>query len=383
MWIQSAGKLDEKHFKEFFETLESNEFKLEFIRNIPFSKSYTRKEIVHKLATYYKNRKLVLVLGAGVSMDFGLPNWETLLQELMMTTMNQEQKVASVLSKSFTNIFSPSPLIAGRYLQNHYAEKQLSFEEAIRKVLYKELDIKKQSELMDEIINFCIGQDKSQNLDSIITYNFDDILEQRLSKANNQFPYKSIYGIGMNPYGQLPIFHVHGFLQQKGKLTDQNQITFGESVYHKQYNDIYSWNNFVQINKFRDSNCLFIGSSLTDPNIRRLLDIAKKQKGDSEEDFHFVFKLRYREEAIKVRLESLLKENQHLLNEKSLAKMNFEETVKFLIDIIERFDESDTASFGVKTIWINDWKEIPEIMREARLQKIELPLITDDPASKD
>lgn len=367
MYVETAFMLDEKLIEELFNTLKSDKIKHEFIKNLPPTKSFTRKEIVRRLTTYYEKEKLVLVLGAGVSMAFGLPTWDTLLQKLMITTIEQEQNVSTVLSKLFTNIFAPSPLIAGRYLQKYYDDKKKSFEEAVRKVLYEELDINKPSELMDEIVNFCVAPGKSPNLDSIITYNFDDILEQRLSKLGVQVHYKPIYGIGMNPNGHLPIFHVHGLLQQKGKLTEQNQITFGESVYHKQYNDIYSWNNIVQINKFRDSNCLFIGSSLTDPNIRRLLDIAKRQKGDKEEDYHFVFKMRHNEEAIKLRLELLLKENKHLLNEKSSAQMDFDETVKFLIDIIERFEESDTASFGVKTIWINDWKEIPEIMKEVRL----------------
>ena len=150
-------------------------------------------------------------------------------------------------------------------------------------------------------------------------------------------PHKPIYGVGMNPDGELPIYHVHGYLQQDGKLNEQNQITFGELVYHKQYVDIYSWNNIVQINKFRDANCLFIGTSLTDPNTRRLLDIARKQKGEKNET-HFVFKQRYKEDAVKRRLEHLLQENKELLNEKMLAELGFGETVRFLITIIERFE---------------------------------------------
>lgn len=351
--------------QETIRLLRNAKNKQEIIDKLPSTKALSHSEIVRKLSTYYKNETLVLALGAGVSMGFGLPDWGTLLQKLMITTIEKEQNVSSVLSKLFTNIFSPSPLIAGRYLQKYYEDKSLSFEEAVRKVLYEEIDINKPSDLMDEIVNFCVAPGKTPNLDSIISYNFDDILEQRLAKVGISVPFKPIYGIGMNPDGQLPIFHVHGFLPQKGKLNEYNQITFGESIYHKQYYDIYSWNNIAQINKFRDSNCLFIGSSLTDPNTRRLLDIAKRQKGDNEE-YHFVFKMRYKEEVVKTRLELLLKENKELFNEKVLAEMPFDETVKFLIDIIERFEETDTASFGVKTIWINDWKEIPEMMKEIR-----------------
>jgi len=339
-----------------------------FIDNLPETKTYSRQEIIRKISNYYHDGKLVLVLGAGVSMSFGLPNWGTLLQKLMIDTIEKEQKVSTVLSKLFAIIFSPSPLIAGRYLQRNYEDKKRSFEEAVRKALYEDLNIEKPSELMDEIVNFCVAPGKSPNIDSIISYNFDDILEQRLSKIGIPIPFKPIYGIGMNPNGDLPIYHVHGYLPQKGKLSKNNEITFGESIYHKQYTDIYSWNNIVQINKFRDSNCVFIGSSLTDPNIRRLLDIAKRQKGNKEE-YHFVFKMRYKEEVIKKRVETILQENTQILNEKVLAEMKLDETIKFLIEIIQRFDETDTTSFGVKTIWINDWTEIPVLLKEIREQK--------------
>jgi hypothetical protein len=262
-------------------------------------------------------------------MGFGLPNWDTLLQKLMMTTIETEQNVATILSEVFSNIFTPNSLISGRYLQKYYEDKSISFEEAVRKVLYENLEINKPSELMDEIVNYCVAPGKSPNIDSIISYNFDDILEQRLSKVGVPVPYKPIYGIGMNPNGHLPIYHVHGYLPHEGNISDNNQITFGESIYHKQYIDIYSWNNIVQINKFRDSNCIFIGSSLTDPNIRRLLDIAKRQRGNSEEN-HFVFKMRHKESVVKQRLENILKENTQL----SLAELNFDDTVTFLFVII-------------------------------------------------
>lgn len=363
--LTGTGRIPASKVKETFNLLKNAKNKQEIIDKLPSIKTLSYDETIHRLSTYYKSENLVLVLGAGVSLGFGLPNWNTLLQKLIITTIEKEKKISTVLAKLFTSIFSPSPLIAGRYLQKYYDDKSLSFEEAVREVLYEELDINKPSELMDEIINFCVAPGKSSNLDSIISYNFDDILEQRLTKVGIPIPFKAIYGIGMNPGGQLPIFHVHGYLPQKEKLSENNQITFGESIYHQQYYDIYSWNNMVQINKFRESNCLFIGSSLTDPNTRRLLDIAKRQKGDQKES-HFVFKMRYKEEVVKKDLESLLKEDRQLFNEKSLAAMNFDDTVKFLIEIIERFEETDTASFGVKTIWISDWKEIPEILRKIR-----------------
>lgn len=333
--------------------------------DLPSTKSVSQYQAQKAIKGYHDAHNLVFVLGAGVSMDFGLPGWDTLLQKLILTTIDKEHAVSTVLSTLFTKLFSPSALVAGRYLQRFYEEKKESFEEAVRKVLYQDLDINRPSKLMDEIVNYCAAPGNSPNINSIITYNFDDILEQRLGKVAIDIPFKSIYGVGMNPGAKLPIFHVHGYLPSKGDLDEQHQVTFGESIYHKQYSDIYSWNNIVQINKFRDCNCVFIGSSLTDPNTRRLLDIARVQKGDQNTP-HFMFRQNYDAGKIQNRLERLLREETDLVDAKKIASMKLPETVKLLIEIVERFEETDSASFGVKTIWVKKHEDIPEFLKSVR-----------------
>jgi hypothetical protein len=329
-------------------------------------KKTSRADLISDIKRIFKKEKLVLVLGAGVSMTYGLPSWDTLLQKLMVTTLQKEKNASSILSKLFSKIFNPSPLIAGRYLQKYFENNSQSFEEAVRTILYEEIKRGTPSPLMNEIVRFCIAPGKSPNLNSIITYNFDDILEQSIKKMSVDLPYRSIFGLGMDvDTGELPIYHVHGYLPANEKLTTANQITFGENIYHKQYVDIYSWNNIVQINKFRESNCLFIGTSLTDPNTRRLLDISNQQR-IATKGSHFIFKLKYKKEDVKKALEILLTQNQELLNEKSKANLELDETVTALVKTIESFEENDLNSFGIKTIWVTTYSEIPEILREIR-----------------
>ncbi len=336
----------------------------EFINRLP-NKNPSRNQIIKKISKNFKENKLVFVLGAGISMSYGLPNWDTLLQKLMITTINEDENASAVLAQFFTSIFQPSSLIAGRYLQKFFEDKQIPFEQEVQKAIYQNIDLSQPSPLIDEIISYCVAPGKSPNLDSIISYNFDNILEQKLKQLPINVPFKSIYGGGINPKNHLPIYHVHGYLPQDENLTEQNLITFGESIYHKQYTDIYSWNNIVQINKFRDYNCLFIGTSLTDPNTRRLLDIAKKQRFD-ENGSHYIFSKRYEKEKIKLKVQTILKENKALFDEKVLALLELDETVDKLIKIIERFEENDKDSFGIKTIWINDFPDIPPILKEIK-----------------
>jgi hypothetical protein len=232
--------------------------------------------------------------------------------------------------------------------------------------LYENADKEKESPLFKEIIQYCIAPGKSPNLDSIITYNYDDLLESHLNSLDIDVPYQSVYTVGMNTKGDvLPIYHVHGYLPEEGHLTTSNNITLSESIYHQQYNDVYSWNNIVQINKFRDYNCLFIGTSFSDPNLRRLLDIAMLQRGP-ENGSHYIIKRRYKEEDVKVKLEEILQKNAALLDEKQKANLSLNEVSKSLIKIMESFDVKDAESFGVSTIWVNEYDDIPNVLKEIR-----------------
>lgn len=342
------------------------------ITNAPIPK----QEQISKLADSYNKEQLVLVLGAGASIDHGLPNWNTLLQKLLINTitldLGEDQKEKSIVyAKLFDEIFSPSPLIAARYLKNFYRDNNEeeninSFEDAVRDAIYAEINHNKESNLLNEIRQFCASPDKSPNLDSIISYNYDDILEIYLSNLEIEIPFKSIYSTGMNPAtGELPIYHVHGFLPLNENLNENNKITFSEDIYHQQYGEIYSWNNMIQINKYIDNICLFIGVSLTDPNLRRLLDIAKSQKGNADKH-HYIFKEKYKLEIIQSSLLEILSQNDKLLSDKMTSELDFIETSEYLIDIIEKFEESDASSFGLSIIWVEDFSEIPEILNKIR-----------------
>ncbi|WP_452227646.1 SIR2 family protein [Lacinutrix sp. MEBiC02404] len=335
------------------------------IDNLPKSNTISRQQITKNLNEAYQKENLVLALGAGISIEFGIPSWNLLLQSLMVHSIEKENNVSTVLAKLFNDIFRPNPLIAGRYLQEYFENNDSSFESMVRDVLYSQIDKDKKSNLLEEIVKICVAPGKSPNLDSIITYNFDDILEYKLKKTEMPIPYKSVYGIGMEiKNDELPIYHVHGYLPETEKLNDSHKITFGESNYHQQYSDIYSWNNMVQINKFRENTCLFIGSSLTDPNIRRLLDIAFKQKGNKKKH-HYIFKQRMNKQKLSENLKEIL-ESKEVLNIKNNAGLDFDETIKLLSEIHERFEENDSASFGVKTIWIDDWEEVPIMLKKMR-----------------
>ena len=201
-------------------------------------------------------------------------------------------------------------------------------------------------------------------MECVISYNYDDLLEVSIKDAKPRIPFCSIYKTGIHPRkNELAVYHVHGFLPRNEDLDDSNQVTLSDDSYHSQYSDVYSWNNLVQINKFKDAHCLFIGVSFTDPNLRRLLDIAKKQRGD-DKIHHYCFKKRYSAEFIKTILDTILRQDQN--SYEKWSTMTNDETIKNSIDIIQDYEMRDAESFGVGVIWVDDYGQIPKILKEMR-----------------
>jgi hypothetical protein len=344
----------------------------------------THQQKINEVAAWFRAERLVFVLGAGASASYGLPDWNTLLQKLLLITIKSEHgkeedgienidEKAGVLARTFSNVFEPNPIIAARYLHNYFKKKHphsaLAFENAIRDTLYGELRNGQESDLLKEIRQFCIAAGRSPNIDSIITYNYDDLLEQCLKNLDVDIPFFAIHSRGMkNGVNELPIYHVHGYLPQTGKITSKNKVILSEDEYHHQYSDVYGWSNLIQINKFKDHNCLFIGLSFTDPNLRRLLDISKNERGD-DRIHHYCFKKRYNKEEVKKSLEKLLSENSEILDEKARANLGLDEVVEELNKLMEKFEENDALSFGVGVIWINSYDEIPDTLKKIRLHE--------------
>lgn len=348
-----------------------NDINFNFLSNSLPKSSFSREETAIKhLKSAYKDESLVLVLGAGVSFNYKIPTWDSLLQRLLIKTIEKEPDSAFLISKLFSKVFNPNPLIAGRYLQTYYGEKYKKdknrFEREVQKALYDTYDENAHSLVIDEIIKLCLAPGNSPNIDSIITYNYDDIIERKLLEKNIDMPFESVYGQSIDTTKtNLKIFHVHGYLPKDGKINDENRITLGEFVYHEQYTNIYSWNNIVQINKFRDKVCLFIGASLSDPNTRRLLDIANSQK--KQKKYHYIFKKKIEKNWLIERINFIFSQSPDIYNNNARDKLLSDDTVDFLIKYNNTYEEKDSESLGVKTVWINDYdKDISKILNNIR-----------------
>lgn len=310
------------------------------------------KKLISSLSNAYKRDELVLFLGAGVSVgevklpkelkeeqeDVGLPDWNSLIKRLIYKFFEESNKGTNKigeLDNFLENEFNDfSPIILGRFINEIFGDE---FHEKLRQALYEgyNKNIREYSSVYS-ISKLCVPPRGRLGVSAIVTYNYDDVLEFYLN--NSEVKHRSIYLEYECPASdELPIYHVHGFLPQHGEITKEMEesIVFGEHEYHLQYEKAFLWQNVTQLGILREKTALFIGLSMNDPNIRRLLDVAYNY---SKSPKHYAI----------IRDEWVSYENQNLAN------------------IFRNMHEKTFEKLGVNIIWIKDFSEIHRVVKSIK-----------------
>lgn len=293
----------------------------------------SRENHILKVRDSLRRGRLTLVCGAGVSVGAGIPSWGELLVRLLESMMERISKDHSLelgkkAASEFQQRYGASSLILGKYLKNNLGR---DFPKEVRDALYASKPVG--CPLIDSIVALSRPQRDGRALDSIITFNFDCLIEDNLT--SNSIANKSIFSEAINhDPNELPIYHVHGYLPRIGNVADDTELVFSEDAYHSQFIDPFSWSNLIQLNKLTQNTCLFVGISLTDPNMRRLLDVAwRKNPGKSLG--HYIVK----------RLPSFSDGD--------------------MLDEVSRLlEEQDANALGLNVIWVEDFNDIPLILHE-------------------
>jgi len=250
----------------------------------------------------------VLALGSGASSSVGLPIWSELLKRLSLTFFRhwemridsgtgsyvnppRNMSIAFVedendpiwalvnemeahdpkyveLSRSFS---AGDPLIVAQQIKTCIREQDWRY------LLYHALylnhtdltvhDIK--SQLLDSLANLC---SKNNCVKSVLNYNYDNSFEIHLRR--NSISCRAFWDPAFPEKAEkLAIYHPHGYLPFPGGPLSKTVIA--ESDYHGEYAQSDNWANLAQFREFTGSTCLFIGHSMTDPNLRRILRSSK------------------------------------------------------------------------------------------------------------
>lgn len=307
---------------EFYLSLnKSNLKKFDILFNSDFFDKKNKK-IIKYLQKTIKNDNFALVLGAGVSLDPGAQSWKKLIEEYTnaIKYKNSIENVENVIKKIGDSQLTVAQLCKDLLTENDYFR-------ILHDCLYskdKPIDSGFAIYKIAQIVDSC---QKNKNF-RILTYNYDDYLEKYLDRL--KVNYNSLYVGNCKINRKVSIYHVHGFLPKlhyKTYLSSINKksIYLTEEDYNDLYNNPYSWQISSQLSFFRENICLFIGCSLTDPNIRRLLEIAKK------DDYLYHYAFFSKDDMIQ---NDLLKISYHFYR------------------------------LGIHIIWIDDYDQLPKILEQ-------------------
>lgn len=324
----------------------------------------SRSRLVDDVKDAYKSGQFSLFLGAGVSSSAGLPDWDTLLNSLFVSMLtselnesnkNESNEISSIV-KRLREVDGPSALMSARYIRKGMSisgvAEQTRFVNTVTEQLYKLRDKRYSidSPLIKSIAAMCMPGRTGAKVKSVVTYNFDDLIERELSKR--EITHKSIFEeIDLPSPEELPLYHVHGYLPEdkaQYRNLDKSTLVFSEEGYHKIYNDSYHWSNLVQLNNLKESTCVMIGLSMTDPNLRRLLEIASRS---IEKPKHYAFLKR-------VSLDKFAKDgSKKLVNAPQT-------TISTFLNRHHSLNEEVLKELGVNILWYEDYDDIPKIITE-------------------
>lgn len=292
-----------------------------------------RASQIGKLREALRRGRLTLVCGAGVSVEAGIPTWGDLLIQLLGAMMERISKdhsldVSKKAAAEFQRRHGSSSLILGKYLKNNLGK---DFQGEMRDALYASKPTS--SRIIDGIVRLSRPQRDGKPLDSIVTFNFDCLIEENLLASSIQN--RPIFSEAIQHSShELPVYHVHGYLPRAGRIPTEMELVFSEDAYHSQFIDPFSWSNLIQLTKLTQNTCLFIGISLTDPNMRRLLDVAWRKNPDKVMSHYIVKRLPRSSDG------------------------------DVLDEVSKLLEEQDANALGLNVIWIEEFAELPSILEE-------------------
>jgi hypothetical protein len=334
----------------------------------------------------------VMVVGAGVCQGL-LPTWYELTKRIYNICFKQNLDNTSFKIFFESSSFGLDSIIQAS-LNQHIKDggNNESFSELLQEQLYLDLlqnaekhNIKKsliklfystKSFTKEEVISVCDffdneygsttvlkivkvlieKQNETRLPTAIITFNADSLLYALLILYNIKIQYNKtgIYKQVEKPFKQIvrpfevwgnkiPIFHLHGaispnnpdsYTKRKVKLRDsRNNLIFWESTYAKIAGSMFSWAQTNFLYNSLSNTLVFIGLSMSDPNIRKWLS--------------------WTTENINIQIEEFTGKKVNILKHLWIKPIPKEKHEK-------AFYEASLTHLSVKIGWINSWNDFEE-----------------------
>lgn len=340
-----------------------------------------KREHLRALRDAWARGRLVLFLGAGVSVPYGLSNWNDLVLDMLLNTdasfeqfwPNYRRALGAWMAGCYN--FSPTTLarVIKARMEDSYGplpepDRRSRFMEEVRAALYRTFqEPSAEPSAMTAVTRMIQESERAKGgrrIPVVLTTNFDDILETKLSRQSvRALP---VYDARRRDGDRLPVVHVHGFLPHRGNIPN-NELVFTEDEYHRISYSVFHWSLADVVSCFRNYTVLFVGHSLSDPNLRRLLDATNNDTGSA---VHFLVRPEYRI-AEPDRIGVIARVEQSAREHAAKMDANFFKTPTQLDSAMGEmlkqardYEDALFADMGVGVLWINGFDDIKPLLEE-------------------
>jgi SIR2-like protein len=324
----------------------------------------------------------VLFLGAGVSIPYGLPTWKDLVLELLFEQAQGTRRLGQMLphyrravASWMTDYFSYDPLVLARMVERDLNARASAgtpgrrtgtsapFLERLRAYVYANHQEPEGRTALQAIANLVARNGRRGGVDAIITFNFDDLLERELRQR--RIAVQSVTtGQRLDGSG-FRVIHAHGYVPTDGEI-GRRDIVFTEPDYHHLTEAVFHWSLTEVVERLRKNVVLFVGLSMSDPSLRRLLDASR----NSDIPPHWQIQKRHQIRDHEV-LEAMTEVERRARKYAALLKKGadeqkppaaLEQSIHAALQQADSYDREVFETMGVKTIWIDEFDAIADII---------------------
>jgi hypothetical protein len=249
--------------------------------------AFSRDPIAALISAAGGEGKVSLLVGAGASMEAGLPSWEGLLDRLLLRGGEVAGLIAPVAPGD-----DPSETQAAqrkRWLAEASRDGPLGKAALAEALAGADRDIWIKEALFTPPAgpeNYYPGPIARQipvlleafgNADlRVMTLNYDDLIEQACRQDGRFEPFALTTEDHRVPPGMVGVWHLHGYLGRDAR--PRGQLVLSEGDYMQMQRGT-SWQEALVQGALMDSTLVFVGTSMLDPNVIRYLHGVRPPTG--------------------------------------------------------------------------------------------------------
>ena len=229
--------------------------------------SLNSPDIDQLITSFAQTTALTVIVGAGASMEASLPSWPTLIERLLQRVADEDPLLTDPLARGewVTSTLAREDLLAAGAIVEVLADEDLAA--LLPDALYAGEDPAsfEPGPIAHQVANLrrCFGERAT-----LLTTNYDDLIERALLEAG--FSKRDVRSYVQSRAVRAPVIavtHLHGLA---GRGSAPKQLVLSEEQYHRMQRGS-SWQERCMTERLESSSCLFVGTSLTDPNLIRYL----------------------------------------------------------------------------------------------------------------